>query len=42
MKKMTKLHFLIVDDNELVAEMHKNILQGAGFKVTITTRLYHQ
>jgi phosphoribosyl 1,2-cyclic phosphodiesterase/ActR/RegA family two-component response regulator len=37
MPTLPELHFLIVDDNQLMAEIHKDILEDAGYKVTIIT-----
>lgn len=31
------LHFLIIDDDELLSEIHKRVLENAGHKATIIT-----
>jgi phosphoribosyl 1,2-cyclic phosphodiesterase/ActR/RegA family two-component response regulator len=36
MPTQTKLHFLIVDDDHLTAEIHASLLRHAGFQVTCT------
>ncbi len=34
---MKKLHFLVVDDNEIVAKAHAGLLEQAGHQVTVAT-----
>jgi phosphoribosyl 1,2-cyclic phosphodiesterase/CheY-like chemotaxis protein len=37
MKEASKLHFLIIDDNKFLADVHKDMLESAGYKVTCIT-----